>query len=675
MMMCPQITGRLRGFARVMFHLVLIPVGFYLAFLIRFDFKITGYLDVLLYSLPFVVVIRSITFGVFGIYRGWLRYSGIPDVRRMIVAVTWSSGLILLSLFLTNQLTHFPRSILLLDWGVTIALFTGARLAVRVWRERTLLSSQPRAEATPILVVGAGVAGSMLIRELQCDVNSGLRPVALVDDDPSKRGMTMHGVCVKGTVDEVAEVARCSGAKAIVIAAPSSSADEMQRIVRLCSVTGIKVRVVPTLRELLEHQAKLSQIRDVQIEDLLGRESVSLDLGSAKNDISGRVVLITGGAGSIGSELARQVAALGPSKLILLEQAESPLYFIHLELVGNHPDVEVVPVVADVVNRTRMTEIFGEYRPDYVFHAAAYKHVPMMEHNVGEAIRNNVFGTLNVAQAAARFGARRFVLISTDKAVRPSSVMGATKRIAERIILGHPTLQTTKTDFRAVRFGNVLGSDGSVIPLFKRQLAKGGPLTVTHKDVTRYFMTIPEAVQLVLTAAWLPEAARRISMLEMGKPVKIVDLAENLIRLSGLRPGIDVHIAITGMRPGEKLHEELMSDVEATIPTAVEKIKIVQTDEVHGVALAEGLDELGAALNLGGISDGLKTIRKLVPECVAPLRDRGVDAATTAVIKEMPGIPIYRSIEEPSDRNFKAKDPTVIKERTPDNTGPKIRKE
>jgi FlaA1/EpsC-like NDP-sugar epimerase len=342
-------------------------------------------------------------------------------------------------------------------------------------------------------------------------------------------------------------------------------------------------------------------------------------------------VLITGGAGSIGSELARQVAALHPARLVLLEQAESPLYFIHLELARHFPQVEVVPVIADVVNQARIDEVFAAYRPHCVFHAAAYKHVPMMEHNVIEAVRNNVFGTWCVAHHAAKYGAERFVLISTDKAVRPSSIMGATKRIAERVVLGTPALRDAATDFRAVRFGNVLGSDGSVIPLFKRQLQEGGPLTVTHPDVTRYFMTIPEASQLVLLAATLPEAAGRISMLEMGQPVRIVNLAENLIRLSGLEPGRDVRIEFTGLRPGEKLHEELMSDVEASVPTMVEKLRIVQTDEPDGRSLAARLDELAASVELAGDDDVIAAICDLVPECVAPLQDRGVDALTRRV--------------------------------------------
>jgi FlaA1/EpsC-like NDP-sugar epimerase len=330
--------------------------------------------------------------------------------------------------------------------------------------------------------------------------------------------------------------------------------------------------------------------------------------------VAGRTILITGAAGSIGSELARQLATFRPSRLILFERAETPLYFVNLEITRAHPEIAVVPAMGDVTDAARVEQVFAQYRPDYVFHAAAYKHVPMLEANVREAVRNNVFGTRQVATSAVRHGVRKFVLISTDKAVNPSSVMGATKRIAERILLGSPWLANTTTEFRVVRFGNVLGSDGSVIPVFQRQMAAGQPLTVTHPEVRRYFMTIPEAVQLVLQAAVLPEAAGRIAMLEMGEPVRILYLAEQMIRLSGLTPYKDVPIVFTGLRAGEKLDEELMSNVEATIPTVIEKIRLVNTDECDGEALASGLDRIGAMLAQGREQDVRDFIHALVPE-------------------------------------------------------------
>ncbi|HEY7767826.1 UDP-N-acetylglucosamine 4,6-dehydratase family protein, partial [Longimicrobium sp.] len=385
-----------------------------------------------------------------------------------------------------------------------------------------------------------------------------------------------------------------------------------------------------SMRELLDGRARLGELRPVQVEDLLGRDTVALELAGVQEDLEGRVVLVTGGAGSIGSELARQVAAMEPRRLVVLDQAETPLYYAVLDLVRAHPRLDIVPVVADITNEGRMESVFAEHRPDCVFHAAAYKHVPLMEDNAVEAVRNNTLGTLCVAQMAARFGADKFVLISTDKAVHPSSVMGATKRVAEQVVLGWPSLRRAGTDFRAVRFGNVLGSDGSVLPLFRRQMDAGQPLTVTHPDVTRYFMTIPEAVQLVLQASAIPDAAGRICMLDMGEPVRIVELAENLIRLSGLEPYRDVPIVFTGLRPGEKLHEELMSEHEATIPTALAKIRIVQSNEPAPDTLMPGLDRLGAAVEVGSAEDCLLGICALVPECVAPLRERGLEAAAAS---------------------------------------------
>ncbi len=371
----------------------------------------------------------------------------------------------------------------------------------------------------------------------------------------------------------------------------------------------------------MDGTARVSQLRDVQVEDLLGREAIDLDLQAIRAGLQGRVVMVTGGAGSIGSELARQIAASGPARLVLIEQAESPLYFIDLELRRAHPGLDIVPVVADVTDDARMERVFAEHRPYHVYHAAAYKHVPLMEQNVAEAVCNNVFGTFTVAQAAAKHGTAEFVLISTDKAVRPSSVMGATKRIAERIVLGWPALRASGTDFRAVRFGNVPGSEGSLIPLFRKQLAAGGPLTVTHPDVTRYFMTIPEAVQLVLQAAALPEAAGRITMLEIGEPVRIVELAENLLRLSGIEPYTEMPIVFSGLRPGEKLFEELMTDVEESVPTRVEKIRVVETDETDSVLLQKGMDRLAAAMQIGDRDGMVAGVCAFVPECVSPLRE------------------------------------------------------
>ena len=611
-------------------HLLLVPLGYYMAFALRFDFRPPDrHIDLFWRTVPYLMVLRMASFAIFGLFHGWWRHVGMRDLIDLVRATTLSSVLLLLALFMTGDLTSsgagefLPRSVLVLDWITALVLFGGLRFGVRAFREERLLPWRAR-RGKPALIIGAGTAAERLLRETQREGESEICPVAMVDDDPDKRGMRLHGVPVVGTSRDLRKLVASSGIKLLVIAIPSATRQEMRDIVEACLETGVDFKIVPSMRELLDGRARLGELRKVQIEDLLGRDAIDLGVEGPRGDLEGRTVMVTGGAGSIGSELARQVAGFAPRRLLVLDQAESPLYFTNLELRAAHPELEIIPIIADVTDAARMESVFARHRPDFVFHAAAYKHVPLMEDNPVEAVRNNVIGTLTVAQSAARYGAEKFVLISTDKAVYPSSVMGATKRLAEQIVLGWPGLRASGTDFRAVRFGNVLGSDGSVIPVFKRQLAAGQPITVTHPEVTRYFMTIPEAVQLVLQSAALPDAGGRICMLEMGEPVRIVELAENLIRLSGLEPYTDVPIVFTGLRPGEKLHEELMEAREATVPTAISKVRVVQTVEPEAEALTTGLDRLATAAAVGSADDILDAIRGLVPEWNSPGRERGV---------------------------------------------------
>jgi FlaA1/EpsC-like NDP-sugar epimerase len=546
-------------------HILLVPLAYFAAYAIRFDFVIpAAELRVFLATLPYLLAIRLAVFARYGLFRGYWRHVGLRDLVDLGVATTLSTALFVAFLFVFGWPAALPRSVFILDWLTVVFFSGGLRFIARAFREGQLPMQGLRGSRRTLLI-GAGEAAEMLLRQFQHDGGrDSVGVVGLVDDNPETHGRALHGVPVLGGTEDLERLVHQHRIQMIVIAIRSASAEQMRKIVRRCAMTGTEFKIIPSLQDMLDGRAGIGQIREVEIEDLLGREPVHLDLAQVRNDLEGRCVLITGAGGSIGSELARQIARFRPARLVLLERAESPLYFINLEVSGTAIGTEVVPVIANITNSDRLNEIFDLYQPDYVFHAAAYKHVPLMEDSVVEAAWNNIIGTLRVAQQAVRHGAGKFVLISTDKAVNPTSIMGATKRIAERIVLELPSL-TGDTDFRVVRFGNVLGSDGSVVPLFKRQLAAGGPITVTHPHVQRYFMTIPEAVELVLTAAALPAASGRISILEMGQPVRILDLAEQLIRLSGLEPYKDVQILFTGLRPGEKLNEELTGDGEDSV--------------------------------------------------------------------------------------------------------------
>src|SRR5881398_2303599 len=574
-------------------HLLLISLGYLAAYAVRFDFAIPPEeLHRWAVTLPWLLLPRLLFFQRFSAYRGWWRYVGMADLVNLSVAVSLSSVVFVAGLFFTGGLKGMPRSVPLLDWVIAIFLSGGIRFASRWVRETGHPKRQPtRGRRT--FIIGAGEAGEQLLRQIQHDPRGHLNVVGLIDDAPDLHGRTLHGVSVLGGTDRLVELGARFQVELLAIAIPSASGEVMRRIVARCSETGVECKVLPPLQDLLASgPLTLRHLREVQINDLLGRDAVKLDLGAMEREFGGRCVLITGAGGSIGSELARQIARFRPRRIVLLERAESPLYFITREVSEACPSAEVVPALASVTNADRLQEIFETCRPDYVFHAAAYKHVPMLEANVLEGVWNNVVGTLRTARCAARNGVGTFVLISTDKAVNPTSILGATKRVAERIVLELPAYRNAGTDVRVVRFGNVLGSDGSVLPLFRRQLAAGGPLTVTHPEVTRYFMTIPEAAELVLQAAALPEARGRIAMLEMGEQVRIVDLAEHLIRLSGLVPHRDIRIEFTGLRPGEKLHEELVAAGETAQPTSIGKVYVVEPKSHDLLTFRLGLERL-----------------------------------------------------------------------------------
>jgi FlaA1/EpsC-like NDP-sugar epimerase len=463
-----------------------------------------------------------------------------------------------------------------------------------------------------VLIVGAGEAGNLLAREMLRQP-TGYRTVGFVDDEQTKWGTRIQGVGVIGPTADLPSIVRKVGVDEIAIAMPSASPQELRRVVLICESTGLTFRVLPGIAEVLEGEVRLTQLRAVQIEDLLGREPISLELPELADDLRGRSVLITGAAGSIGSELARQVALHSPRVLVLLDQAETGLFYLERDLRERHPDLHLVCVVGDITDALGVLRVFREYVPSRVFHAAAYKHVAMMELNLREALRNNVLGTRLVAEAAVRFGSEKFVLVSSDKAVRPTSVMGATKRLSELVIL-EIQARAPKTSFAAVRFGNVMGSAGSVIAIFRGQIETGKPLTITHPEATRYFMTIPEAVQLILQASLLTAMRGRIAMLEMGEPVRILDLAENMLRISGAtRRNGSARVVFTGLRQGEKLHEELLGPDEHTTATSIPKVRLVAPSMLWVSQVHEWLDRWEAAFADGRDEEVVGDIAHIFP--------------------------------------------------------------
>jgi len=575
------------------------------AFLLRFDLGIPPqFWPQLLCGLCVWIPVKVLVFGFFGLDRGWWRYASLGDVSRLAVANLIGSSLGCLALVWLSP-KGFPRSIYILDSVLCFGMTAGVRLAVRLAFE---LSRMPhRGAGKRTLIYGAGDAGVTLLREIRQNPSLSYEIAGFIDDDPAKTGRLIHRVKILGNGAALPSILAARNVEMVLIALPSATGAEMTRILRQCHEAGVSYKTIPGLAEIIEGNGLAAQIRDVAVEDLLGRTPVRLEEHQIRSAIEGKVVLVTGAAGSIGSELCRQIARFQPAGIVGFEIAESPLFEIDREMRHAFPHTPFHPEIGSVQNRARLDEVLRQYSPSIVYHAAAYKHVPLMETHIFEAVENNVLGTYNVAVAAADHGVEDLVMISSDKAVRPTSVMGATKRVAELLLLG---LQNGRTKYVAVRFGNVLGSNGSVIPIFKRQIATGGPVTVTHPEMRRFFMTIPEACQLVLQAG-VSGRGGQICVLDMGEPVKIVDLARNLILLSGLRPGEDVKIEFTGMRPGEKLYEELSGCLEDTAPTSHEKIRIYTGNgmpEGDMTAWLDCLREICEARDAGRLVLALKEI-------------------------------------------------------------------
>ena len=560
------------------------------AYWLRFNLDIPEpYLHGALFALPWLLPLHVGVFWFAGLYRGIWRYASLDDLRRIVGAVSVASLLVVAFIFL-SQANNVPRSVLILHPLLLAGTMGGSRLLYRAWKEHRLYGAM-QLVGRPVLVLGAGDAASDLLRELVRTPD--WRVVGLLDDNAAKHGRQISGVRVLGALAQVSEFATRFEAAHAIVAMPSASSGQRRRAAELASRAGLQVFTVPTFDDLLSGRVAISAIRKVELEDLLGREPVELDEAGLHGLLERNAVLVTGAGGSIGSELCRQIMRFAPQRLVFVEQSEFALYGIEQEFSRRAVDC----LIGDVKNPSRMDTIFGIHQPAVVFHAAAYKHVPLMEGaNAWEAIRNNVAGTLNVARAAIAHGASEFVLISTDKAVNPTNVMGASKRLAEMVCQAVQA-QSPTTRFVMVRFGNVLGSSGSVIPLFREQIAKGGPVTVTHPEIIRYFMLIPEAAQLVLQAGLMASREAeggRVFVLDMGEPVKIVDLARDMIRLSGFTED-EIRIEFTGLRPGEKLYEELLADGEATLPTPHPKLRIAKPSQAPDAAWLAELEEWLAA--------------------------------------------------------------------------------
>ncbi len=610
----PQLVFSYRRVLVVLVHLVLWSIAFIGAFLLRFDARVPAYFWTLIRIwLPVALAIRTAVYFYFGMFHGLWRYTGTRDLVTLFQAASVSTMITVLYVHFVGPL-GLPRTVFVLEWLMSIFAVGGLRFSVRTLREisrQVTVSGDVDGNRKKILVVGAGDGGEMIMREITRTHAARYEPVGFVDDNPSKRGERIHNVPVLGPIASVPDLVARHGIDEVIVAIPSASGREMRRIVGMCSKDGVRIRTIPGVESLIEGRVTVSQLRNVAIEDLLGREPVKLDTELIAARLNGAVVMITGAGGSIGSEMCRQVCRFGPSKLLLVEQAENALFQIHRELRESFPEIALVPQIADICDTRRMEALFARFRPNVVFHAAAHKHVPMMEWNAGEAIKNNVFGTRKVADLADQYGAQSFVMISTDKAVNPTSVMGVSKRVAEIYI--QSLSQRSKTKFITVRFGNVLGSNGSVVPIFQEQIARGGPVTVTHPEMKRYFMTIPEASQLVLQAGAMG-AGGEIFVLDMGEPVKIVDLARDLITLSGLRPGEDIEIAFAGIRPGEKLFEELAADDEHADKTKHPKIFVGRFRPYDWELVEKGLTALHECSDGADDERVRACFRELVPE-------------------------------------------------------------
>ena len=564
---------------------LIILSSIYLCYLFLYPFENVLRNEMLLISMVTLFIAHHSFAWHYGLYRKVWTYASIDELKSIVKAVTLTLFVVLIMQYAYSG-NLYTRT-LILTWMLLVLFLGASRMSLRIYNERSIQRKNVKTSRT--LVIGAGQAGRMIVRQMKQNPEWGRNPVIFLDDEQTKWGLEIYGIIVMGALEKIPEIVASHKIDQIVIAIPSLAKNEMSRLTKLCIGTGVKTQTIPRIEDLMAGKVTVNDIRDVKIEDILGREEVKLDMEAIKEKLKDKTIMITGAGGSIGSEICRQVSKFHPSRILLLGHGENSIYTIDMELRNKVPkEIEIIPIIADVQDRGRIFEVIGEYKPDVIYHAAAHKHVPLMEANPMEAVKNNIIGTKNVAEAADKHNIGNFVMISTDKAVNPPNVMGASKRFAEMIIQN--LAKSSNTTFAAVRFGNVLGSRGSVVPLFREQIAKGGPITVTDPEMTRYFMTIPEASRLVIQAGILASGGE-VFVLDMGEPVKIIDLARNMIKLSGYEES-EIKIQFTGMRPGEKLYEELLDPSEIQSEKVFPKIYIGKSTPITAIEMNKILKNL-----------------------------------------------------------------------------------
>lgn len=613
----------------ILIDILCIVAAHILAYELRFDLTLSDKLLNQIYqTVPLLVCLKIPIFYLMGLYRGMYRYTSMTDLINILKAVAVSSGIVILTIVYTTRFQGLSRSVFIIDGILTFLLITGNRVSIRYFYQlksntRPSFLSKKDKNTKHLLLVGAGDAAEKIIREIHSNNTLPYIIVGLVDDNPEKTKKQIHGHSIHGPIDRVESIVRETGADEILITISSANSETMQRIVKQCKKTGLPVKIMPPIGEIIGGKSALQSIRDVAYRDLLGREKVTLDQHKIGKYLTGKTIVVTGAGGTIGSELCRQILRFQPGLIILLDAGEENLYKIEMEFKHELNFTKYITVLGKIQNRNLLDTLFKKYTPSVVFHAAAYKHVPLVEINPWEAIFNNVFAVRNLIETSMRHNIERFVLVSTDKAVRPTNVMGASKRLTEMLMMAYCQKQTetttgdtlNKTLFMAVRFGNVLGSSGSVIPLFKRQISQGGPVTITDPEITRYFMSIDEAAQLILQAGAMGSGGE-IFILKMGTPIKIATLAQDLIKLMGLKPGKDIKITYTGLRPGEKLYEELITEGEGIVPTPHEKIMVLRGNGKSYLEIEEDLTLLAAAAKKHNSSEIKHILKQIIPEYI-----------------------------------------------------------